>query len=104
MFSKKSEKYNIIDLFKNDDDIADFKFHYEENDIILCIRLAKQRAVHSLMRFSVIKCNCCINGKHHDSTVYFEENDATVLFTCGCDIDKYDVLEDILNNKDNNES
>ena len=104
MYSKKSEKFKVIDIFESDyKEIQDFKFHYEFKDIIFCIRLARQRAVHSLMRFNILKCNCWTNNKHYDSTVYFNQGDNDILYACGCDIDKYDVLEDILLNKDNDE-
>ena len=97
MFTRHSEQYNIHDI--NVHHLKDVCFHYKgANSNIFCIKLTKQQAIKSYLRFNIIKCNCCNKGKHEITThIFIERANMVQLYGCGCDLNMWDVLEDILN-------
>ena len=81
----------------------DKKFHYifsvNDKNHTICFKATKQDAVRSLVRLQIIKCECSNKPQnkcnyYSSRTVYLNSNDT--LYGCGCDLKKFDVLEEML--------
>jgi hypothetical protein len=95
MFSILTEAYRICDISIRK--FAGRKFHFIRDDTTMCITLAKQTAIASYLRFNIIECNCHTKKHNMDNVVYFQSDCIEMLYGCGCSLDKFDVLESILN-------